>query len=155
LTKEDALREIQKMHKTKTVFRESIIGWYYFYSEKLPKMHPERSLADLIRTIDLWMRLTDRGGQPGFPYEYKCGIDLSGVKLDNPDKLNVVFPFYFILMIICLISVFVNFKLGLSLISLSILVSYIDYRVKGGYKNLNLYEKELSRVYEWVKSTKT
>ena len=67
------------MHETQTVRRESIIAWYRWYSvlHRFPTMHPERSDVDLLRTIALWMELTDRGGSPGFPHDYKTDITFS------------------------------------------------------------------------------
>ena len=57
MTKENALEQIQLMHKKRLISKESIVGWYSFYSNKLPKIKPERSSADLIRTIGIWMEL--------------------------------------------------------------------------------------------------
>lgn len=152
MNREDALREIQKMHETKTVLQESVIGWYCFYSYKLPKMHPERSLTDLIKTIDLWMELTDRGGAPEFPYEYKCGIDLTSVKLDNRKKGNISFPIGFILLLIGAICIFVKFTLGIALLIISLLILYIGYKFEGGSKNPELYARELTRVIKWARN---
>ena len=67
MTKENALKQIQLMHEQKLITKDSIVGWYSFYSNKLPKMKPERSSADLVRTIALWMELTEKGGSPEFP----------------------------------------------------------------------------------------
>jgi hypothetical protein len=42
MNSQDALEEIQRMHETQTVRRESIIAWYRWYSvlHKFPTMHP-------------------------------------------------------------------------------------------------------------------
>ena len=81
------LLAIQRMHQSKSVRRESLIGWYRWYSHfahnrrVFPVLDPERSAADLLEVASLWMRLTDRGGEPGFPFKYQPAPDLAPIQV--------------------------------------------------------------------------
>jgi hypothetical protein len=84
----EALQEIQRMHATETVRRESIIAWYRWFHRRVPRdfpvMVPERSEGDLVMTAALWMTLSDVGGDPPFPYDYRSELNLS----PEPTALN-------------------------------------------------------------------
>jgi hypothetical protein len=93
MDRQTALEEIERMHRTRTVRREAIIGWYRWFEGELPKalppMFPERTECDLIMTAGLWMTLTDAGGEPGFPYGYHSELNLSPIPgAPNPDSVN-------------------------------------------------------------------
>lgn len=152
-----ALELIQRMHTEKTVRRESIVGWYRFYARKLPRMHPERSDVDLIRTVALWMQLTDRGGSPGFPYEYKCEVRFPTIDPKGVPRASVTWPLGVAAIIIGIIVLFFNWKIGLALVVAGPMLQYIGYRLRGGPANpdlmkegTTLYEREGRRVLEWA-----
>jgi hypothetical protein len=156
-----ALQEIQRMHETETVRRESIIAWYRWYSQfpsnRLPRMYPERSDVDLIRTIALWMELTDRGGNPGFPYEYKCALgfpEINPTQLAKGSRGWVVGALAFLAGIVV---VFFDWRIGLTIIIGGGVINYVSYKLAGGAANpdlmkvgSSLYETEGKRVLEWA-----
>jgi hypothetical protein len=146
---------IQEMHERQLVTRESVINWYLFYANKLPKMTPERSDADLIRTIALWMELTDKGGSPEFPFDYKTDITIPKFSAETK-KADPFFTVNLLLLISGLIAIFIKWKLGLGLIGLGILSMIVNYLFRGGSKN---YESVVAttdgqRVIEWIKNSK-
>lgn len=152
-----ALQKIERMHKSETVRRESIIAWYRFYATQLPPMHPERSDVDLIRTIALWMELTDRGGSPAFPYEYKTDIQFPTINVAEPAVPNVAWLLGVLAIVAGLVTLFLNWKIGLALMLSGPIMQIVGYKLAGGSANPNLmkqgsslYEKEGKRVLEWV-----
>ncbi len=161
-----ALRLIQRMHETRTVTNEAIIAWYNFYAHQLPRMSPERSDLDLIRTVALWMELTDQGGSPGFPYEYNSELMFPSV---NPSDYTTSFwsNVTFLPGVLSLVSgiflLYFNWGLGLALIVAGAIILYVGYRLEGGPTNprlmlegTTLYEREGRRVIEWAtKQAKT
>ena len=156
MDKTTALSYIQKMHETKCVTRESVIAWYHFYSHSLPKMFPERSDIDLIRTISLWMELTDKGGNPKFPFDYRSQLNFAAIDLATPAKLSKMFPVQMILLLTGIIVVFFNWIIGTALILLGPLLVYFEYKLEGGAtnpdlikENSSLYRYEARRVLEW------
>jgi len=156
MDEDSALHEIQRMHEAKTVRRESIIGWYYWYADKLPRMHPERSVVDLVRTGALWMELTDRGGKPGFPYEYRSELDLSVMESPLPTKPSWAYRVGLLLILAGLIGLFVRPLAAAGLIVLGPVVWWVGYQLSGGPTNPDLlkegstlYRKEGRRVLEW------
>jgi|GEM_PF-3369189 len=156
MDKKQALEAIQRMHETRTITRESILGWYHFYSNKLPKMYPERSEVDLIRTIALWMELTDKGGSPAFPYDYKSGLNLSN-DLKSPPKPSIAFPIGMLSSIVGIVTLFFNIIIGIILIFAGQIVIYVGYKLRGGPTNPDLlkddtllFRKEGKRVIEWI-----
>lgn len=153
MTKENAFKQIQLMHEQEHITENSIIGWYYFYSHKLPKMKPERSLADVLRTIALWMELTDNGGSPGFPYDYQTNIKIP-IETIKAKKLNFFVEVCWILVIVGLILLFFNIILGLSSISLGILLLIVNYNLSDGSKNIEsvIGLKSSKRVVEWIQA---
>ena len=155
--KEDALAEIQKMHETKEVTRKSIIGWYSFYSHKLPKMKPERFDVDLIRAIALWMDLTDKGGRPPFPYDYKSKINLESIDMNSPAKKSKLFPVGILTFLIGIILLFFNWRLGIIIMLIGPAILFIGYKLQGGATNPDilkenslLFRKEGERVFNWM-----
>lgn len=155
--KKNALAEIQKMHEKKEVTRKSIIGWYSFYSHKLPKMKPERSDVDLIRTIALWMDLTDKGGTPPFPYDYKSKINLESIDINSPPKGSKLFPIGILTFLIGIILLFFNWRLGIIIMLIGPAILFIGYKLQGGATNPDilkedslLFRKEGKRVFNWM-----
>jgi hypothetical protein len=155
--KKDALAEIQKMHETKEVTRNSIIGWYSFYSHKLPKMKPERSDVDLVRTIALWMELTEKGGKPPFPYDYKSKINLESIDMNSPVKGSKLFPIGILTFLIGTILLFFNWRLGGIIILIGPAILFIGYKLQGGATNPDilkenslLFRKEGQHVFNWM-----
>lgn len=151
-----AAQEIRRMHETETVHRESIVAWYHFYADKLPKMHPGRSDVDLIRTAALWMKLSDRGGNPGFPYDYRSKLDFPSVRPAEPLKPSIAWLFGVIAVLAGLVALFFNWKLGLTLILAGPVIQFVAYKLAGGPTNPNLmkegatlYEKEGKRILDW------
>lgn len=115
-------------------------------------MTPERSGADLIRTIALWMELTDKGGAPAFPYDYHAHPDL---KLDLIDLSLILRQvkrglFGVISMLTGLVLLFFNFVLGLGLLLLGPVIWVVGYTMQGGATNIDLFRKETERVLRWV-----
>jgi len=160
MDREQALKKIQHMHETRTITRESIIGWYYFYSNKLPRMLPERSEVDLIRTIALWMELTDKGGAPAFPYDYKSELNFS-LDLTPTQKRSVAFLIGILTSIAGIITLFSNIIIGISLVVVGQIIVVIDYKLRGGPINPDLlkedtllFRKEGKRVIEWSQKQK-
>ncbi len=151
MTTENALKQIQLMHEQKLITKDSIIGWYSFYSNKLPKMKPGRSSADLVRTISLWMELTEKGGSPEFPYDYNTDINLSHVPTKN-EKPDILFGVNWLIIIIGLILLFFNFYFGLTSFFIGILFMIINYKFKGGSKNIDTVTrtKDGKKVIEWI-----
>jgi len=160
MDKEQALKTIQHMHETRTITRESIIGWYYFYSHKLPKMFPERSEAGLIRTIALWMELTDKGGAPAFPHDYKSELNFS-FDLTSTPKLSIALPIGVLTSVAGIITLFFNIIIGIGLVVVGQIIIFIDYKLRGGSTNPDLlkensllFRKEGKRVIEWSQKQK-
>ena len=154
---QQAAQEIQRMHDTETVRRESIIAWYSFCARKLPSMQPERSDVDLIRTIALWMELTDRGGSPGFPYAYKSALSFPMINAAEPANPSVTWLFGAVAFVAGIVTLFLNWKIGLGLIAAGAIINYAAYNFRGGATNPNLmkegaslYEREGRRVLEWA-----
>ena len=154
---QQAADEIQRMHETETVRRESIIAWYNFYANKLPSMQPQRSDVDLIRTIVLWMELTDRRGSPGFPYDYKSALSFPSINASEPATPNLTWLFGAVAFIAGIVTLFFNWKIGLALIVAGPVITYVAYKLSGGATNPNLmkqgsslYEREGRRVLEWA-----
>jgi len=152
-----ALAVTQRMHETRTVANEAIVAWYYFYAHQLPKMHPERSDVDLIRTVALWMELTDRGGSPGFPYQYKSELRFPSISPSESSPPNVTWPLGVISAVSGIIALYFNWRVGLVLIVAGPIIHFIGYKLAGGPTNPNLmkegttlYEKEGKRVVEWA-----
>ncbi|MCJ7587415.1 MAG: hypothetical protein MUQ00_05905, partial [Candidatus Aminicenantes bacterium] len=157
MDREKALELIQHMHETGTVSNDTIISWYRFYAHKLPKMHPERSDVDLIRTVALWMRLTDRGGSPGYPYQYKSALNFRSIRPTMPADPDRSWLIGVLVSVVGLIVLFLNWKVGLALALGGQVIHYIGYRLAGGPTNPNLmkegttlYEREGRRVIEWA-----
>lgn len=153
----EALAAIQEMHASKTVSRRSIIGWYNFYSHKLPKMTPERSEADLIRTIALWMELTDKGGVPAFPYDYNAHADLKLDLIDRsvPPNASIAWLVGTISMVTGFVLLFFNLLLGLGLLILGLVIWVAGYTMQGGATNMDLFKGgplkiEAERVLKWA-----
>lgn len=156
MDKSTYLEKIQHMHETRTVTNDAIIAWYHFYSHKLPRMHPERSEVDLVRTTALWMELTDRGGRPGFPYDYSSELSLISIQSSLPPKRNVSWLFGMLTGVVGIAFLFINFLIGIALIVACPLILAVGYRFAGGAANPNLikegttlYEREGRRVFEW------
>lgn len=145
------------MHADRTVRRESIVAWYRWYSRNLPRMHPERSDVDLIRTAALWMQLTDRGGSPGFPFDY--GSELSFPDID-PASTRRASPWWLLGVLTVgagVILLFFTWKLGLALVAAGELAQCIGYWLCGGPTNpelmthgANFYERGGRRVIDWA-----
>ena len=155
----EAARHLQRMHETQLVARESIIAWYTLYRHKLPSMSPERSELDLIRTVALWMRLTDRGGVPEFPYEYRSTLSFPEVisAQTNPRRPNPSLPIGGLLLLGGLIAFFVHGDWALLLLAAGAVVLYLGYKSEGGASNpylmipgSTLYTQEGKRVLEWA-----
>ena len=154
---QQASQEIQRMHETETLRRESIIAWYSLYANKLPSMQPERSDVDLIRTIAIWMELTDRGGSPGFPYDYKSALSFPTINPAEPAKPSVMWLFGAVAFVAGIVTLFFNWKIGLALIVAGPLIIFVAYKLSGGTTNPNLmkqgsslYEREGRRVLDWA-----
>jgi hypothetical protein len=157
MDKAAALARIQRMHETQIVTNDAIIAWYEFYADKLPKMHPERSDVDLIRTIALWMDLTDRGGSPEFPYEYRSALSFPSIDSTRPPKTRIIPLLGNGTSLVGILLLFFYWKLALMLIVGGQVVDYIAYRVAGGAANpdlmtpgTTLYEKQGKRVLDWA-----
>jgi len=153
---QEASELIERMHAEETVRNDSIIAWYRFYERHLPTMHPERSDVDLMRTVALWMELTDKGGSPGFPYEYRSEFQFPAVNPNIEPRTNIGW-FLGIAVIGCgIVAIFFNWKISLALVALGTIVQYVGYRLNGGPANADLmkegtklYEREGRRVIEW------
>jgi hypothetical protein len=147
------------MHEDRTVRRESIVAWYRFYSRKLPRMYPERSDVDLVRTIALWMELTDKGGRPGFPFDYRSDLEFSTVDVAREPRGSVLWLVGEVVLGAGVIALFFSWKVGLVLVLSGVLIEYAAYRVRGGATNSDLltegttlYEREGRRVIEWARA---
>jgi hypothetical protein len=142
---------IREMHERQLVTRDSVINWYYFYADKLPKMAPERSDADLIRTIALWMELTDKGGSPGFPFEYKTDIIIPKFSIEEK-KIDPFFSVNVLLIIAGLISIFINLKVGIGLIAVGVLLMIVNYKIRGASRQFEtvVNTQDGQRVIGWI-----
>ncbi len=161
MDKAAALATIQRMHETRTISNDAIIAWYRFYAHKLPQMYPERSDVDLIRTIALWMGLTDRGGAPGFPSQYRSALSFPSIDPTRPAKPRIAWLVGNGASLIGVILLLFIWKIALVLIMGGQVVNYAGYRAAGGPSNpdlmtegTTLYEKEGRRVLEWASKQK-
>lgn len=159
MTLDESLAHLQHMHAAQAVSRESIIAWYTFYGDKLPTMNPERSEVNLIRTVALWMRLTDQGGAPGFPWDYRSTLSLPEVlrAQTNPGKPSPMLPLGVLLLLGGVVAFFVSNDWALPLLLGGVAALYFGYKQQGGATNAGLmvpgstlYEQEGRRVVEWV-----
>lgn len=153
---QNALDEIQKMNASETVTRDSIIGWYNFYKRKLRAMSPERSMFDTLYTIGVWMKLTDKGNSPGFPYSFKTDIDLSQIDQEQPKMkklgglLNLLSPF---ITIAGIVISFINILPGIIISVFGLSLVFVGYHLSGGRRNIDLYYKDtdpVRRAFLWV-----
>ena len=158
MTRPEALLAIQKMHETRAVTKESIVAWYCVYSLKLPRMKPERSESDLVRTVSLWMTLTDQGCSPKFPFDYRADIQLSTIPGNDDTKHDVLWLISFLLIVGGLITSFFVWKLGVGIVIFGLFLQVLSYKLKGGAANPDLmvpgsllYENEGRRVIDWIK----
>ncbi len=161
MDKAAALTTIQRMHETRTISNDAIIAWYRLYDHKLPRMHPERSDVDLVRTIALWMELTDRGGNPGFPFQYRSALNFPSIDPTRTGKPKIAWLVGNGISLIGVILLLFNWKIALVLIIGGQVVDYAGYRAAGGRCNpdlmtegTTLYEKEGKRVLEWASKQK-
>lgn len=146
---QDAIGRIREMHDTQTVRQMSIIAWYYFYQDKLPKMTPERSLADLILTTALWMELTDKGGSPGFPYDYRSALELESVdtSANPPSSLAWLCPLVILAGIVLL---FFRILPGLVVVVTGAVMTYLASWVQSGTTKVqSVPKRDLERVLTW------
>ena len=140
---------IQRMHEDRTVTRDAVIEWYYLYQRKLPRMQPERSEADLIRTAALWMELTDKGGAPGFPYDYRSDLRLPPVASVTSGRPHLAWRLTLYVALAGVAIAFWRFWVGVVLIVVGGLGQYISYRVAGGPCNIATIGRSGLRVLEW------
>lgn len=145
------------MHETHTVTNEAITAWYYFYTHQLPKMRPDRSEVDLIRTAALWMELTDRGGSPVFPYEYKSELSFPSINPAELSPQNVTWMLGVISAAAGIVALFFNWRVGMALIVAGPIIHVVGYKISGGPTNpdlmkegTTLYRKEGMRVVKWA-----
>jgi hypothetical protein len=106
------------------------------------------------------MELTDRGGSPGFPYEYKADITFSTSTASQSAKQNIASILGFVGMVgavIGIVALFFNWKTGVPVILGSVLSSFTGYWLAGGSSNPSVmtpgtrsYRAEGKRVLEWV-----
>jgi hypothetical protein len=157
MNKAKALALIQHMHETKTVTNDAVIAWYKFFAHNLPKMRPERSDVDLLRTVALWMELTKNGGSPGFLYQYRSEPTYPSIKPHEPAKPDRSWLIGTMVSICGIAALFLDWKLGVVLIVGGQLIHFIAYRIAGGPTNPNLmkdgttlYEQEGRPVMEWA-----
>jgi len=142
--------EYKRMHESRTIRRASIIAWYRLYDHKLPDLKPCSSDAELIRTIALWMTLSDNGGKPGFPFDYASELQLDReyfVDSVRPSRLWASSVFVFALGLIWL---FIRWQLGLAVIALGIIINIMSYYITGGRSGpLSLDREDAIRVTTW------
>ena len=161
MSRANYLAQIQQMHASGVVSRDAVIAWYRFYESSLPKMQPERSVVDLIRTVNLWMQLTDQGGPQPFPFEYRSSLVFAA--LSDPGtfsrKPNPAVPLGQLAVLSGLVGLFFSRRIGVGLMILGAAVLFIGYKLDGGSANLDLmaagstlYEQEGKRVIEWAKA---
>ena len=114
-------------------------------------MAPERSDADLIRTIALWMELTDKGGSPGFPFEYKTDIIIPKFSIEEK-KIDPFFSVNVLLIIAGLISIFINLKVGIGLIAVGVLLMIVNYKIRGASRQFEtvVNTQDGQRVIGWI-----
>jgi hypothetical protein len=146
---------IREMHERQLVTKDSVINWYYFYADKLPKMTPEKSDADLIRTMALWMELTDKGGSPEFPYDYKTDILIPKFSIEER-KIDPFFSINILLIIVGLVSIFINLKIGIGLIAVGVLLMIVNYKIRGASRNFEtvVSTQDGQRVISWITENK-
>lgn len=154
MNKEEALRLMQEMYDKQAISRESIIAWYTVYSHKLPRMHPERSEIDLIRTIALWMEVTNRGGTPSFPYNFKSEIqiNLTSMNSGTTKERSNIWASGMVLLVVGFLAMFYQLLLGIGLVVSGGVLLYIGYKMAGGATNPELWRNEVKRVLEWINS---
>jgi hypothetical protein len=145
------LATLQRMHETRTISNSEIIAWYHFYAHKLPKMYPERSDVDLIRTVALWMKLTDSGGDPGFPFHYRSELTYPSIDPFRSSKPRIWFLFGNGISLLGVILLFLNWKIALVLIIGGQAIDYVAYRAAGGPTNPDLMtEGDVPPKTRWV-----
>ena len=148
------LEAIQQMHETKTVTRDALIGWYGWYQSQLPPLKPVRSDTDLLLTLATWMDLTEKGGQPAFPYEYRTDLDFPTVDFDIADRPSLAWPLGALMVIGGLIILFFHLWMGLSLIAGGLLLHWLLYRSRGAATAVAMKDervrREVDRALEWV-----
>lgn len=76
MNKHKAYRRLQEMHESHRISPQTVIAWYHFYSDKLPRMRPENSRQELLATFAVWQALAARGGGPEIPAGYAIDPEL-------------------------------------------------------------------------------
>lgn len=149
MNKTDAIRNLQMMHESQTVTRDGIIAWYYFYSDKLPPMRPERSDLDLIRTIALWMRLTDQGASPGFPYDYAPDLRLGSVNVLRRRSHKLTFALEMTALAAGLALLFFGWRIGILFIIGGLTIPIVAYLLRHSTPSSKLLQEYTIRAMQW------
>lgn len=150
------LAAIQSMHESKTVTRDGLIGWSRWYESQLPRLQPEKSEEDLLLTLTAWMELSDKGGQPGFPYEYATDLDFALVDLDSTYQPNLAWVVGVLIIISGLVAVFFRPWLGVGLVIAGVAFHWLLYKARGGATAAAIKDPQVrqraERALEWVQT---
>lgn len=151
---ESDLAAIQRMHETKLVNRDALIGWYRWYQRQLPPLRPEQSNRDLLLTLATWMDLTEKGGRPAFPYDYRTDLDFSQVALDIADRPGLGWPIGAFILVVGLVLLFFRPWVGVGLVVLGVALQWILYKSRGGASSVAMKDpavrREVDRALRWV-----
>lgn len=156
-TEEDytkAYDEIDKMNETKTVTASSVVAWYVIHSEQLKKYHimmPERSVADNLRTMELWMRISENGGRDAFPFDYQADFDLAEIEQVIDTKPETFRVIGWVITFIGFILMFSRGLWGGLLLFIGFMFEYISYKIRRNGKKGSLYIKEIKKAAKWIK----
>lgn len=148
------LAAIQSMHESKTVTREGLIGWYRWYKNQLPRLQPDSSEKDLLLSLATWMELSDRGGHPGFPYDYATDLDFASVDLDTADRPSLTWLLGVLIIASGLVALFIKVWLGVGLVIAGVALHWLLYKVRGGATAVAMKDaqvrQQVERALEWV-----
>ncbi len=156
-----ALEAIALMHETRCVTNESIVAWWTLARRHFPTMNldPEKHEVDLVRAAALWMRLTEQGRAPEFPFAYRSALRLPSLGQQPTARPDSGFGLGLLLTFLALGALAVHRYAAVGLGVVAAVTFVLGYRRSGGAKNPGflaedgyLFRTEGRRVFEWHRS---
>ena len=149
-----AYDEIDKMNESKTVTPSSVVAWYIIHSDQLKKhfvLAPEKSLDDNLRAMELWMRISEKGGKDAFPFEYQAEYDPEEIEQVFNTKTQIFRMIGWVITFFGFLLMFSRGLWGALLLFIGFMIEYINYKLRLNGKAGSLYSKEIKKAAKWIK----